>query len=284
VSEGREDSRKLVSSLACSCCEGTFLAFARGQLLGDVPVQYLRCDRCGFVRTENPTWLERAYQRPIATLDVGLLSRCLWLADATEAIALTLPRDSRILDWAGGYGTLTRLLRDEGVDAYHHDPYTENLFAQLWEGNPNEEWDLITMFEVLEHLTDPLEVLEPLSTRSPILLFSTQLLPDPTPQPGAWWYYAPETGQHVSFYSARSLNILAERLGMRLLSNGTNFHCLIKPNALGKTGSMIVSHPRSRRFIKAIMRRFRSSPSFLQSDAEAVRLTLTASNESTSEP
>ncbi|MGH8033486.1 MAG: hypothetical protein ACREO8_14295, partial [Luteimonas sp.] len=41
-----------------------------------------------------------------------------------------------------------------------------------------------------------------------------------------WWYYAPESGQHIGFFTHRSLSILAERLGLRLSSNARNLHVL----------------------------------------------------------
>ncbi len=37
------------------------------------------------------------------------------------------------LDYAGGYGVFTRLMRDIGFDFYWHDPYTQNLFANGFE-------------------------------------------------------------------------------------------------------------------------------------------------------
>jgi hypothetical protein len=43
-----------------------------------------------------------------------------------------------------------------------------------------------------------------------------------------WWYYAPETGQHVSFYSQAALRRLADRLSLNLYSNGRTVHLLTK--------------------------------------------------------
>ncbi len=41
------------------------------------------------------------------------------------------------------------------------------------------------------------------------ILFTTTLLPSPMPQPGTWWYYGLEHGQHISFYSLETLQSIA---------------------------------------------------------------------------
>jgi hypothetical protein len=50
------------------------------------------------------------------------------------------------VDCAGGYGILTRLLRDIGVDALWSDPFCQNLMALGFE-HSNEPAELVTAFE-----------------------------------------------------------------------------------------------------------------------------------------
>lgn len=210
--------------------------------------------------------MTEAYSRPIAHLDVGLLDRCVKLASTTEGIVRTLPAGGRYLDWAGGYGVLTRLLRDRGFDFRHNDAYTANIFAVGLEADPEEGWDVITLFEVLEHLPNPAAELGRLANFAPILLFSTLLLPDPAPQPGSWWYYAPETGQHVSFYSTAALGALASRLGMELISDGHALHAFCRAGALPRTAAMIIRSPRAARWLTPLLRRVRPTVSLTDHD------------------
>jgi len=49
---------------------------------------------------------------------------------------------------------------------------------------------------------------------SKTIIFSTEILPIPVPKPDDWWYYAFEHGQHISFYSLKTLNILAKKFGL----------------------------------------------------------------------
>jgi len=118
------------------------------------------------------------------------------------------------------------LMRDSGFDFYRYDPLCENLFSEGFEAKSGPRYDLLTAWEVFEHLPSPLEEVEKILSFSHTIFFSTLLLP-PSPKPlDEWWYYGLEHGQHVGFYSYRSLQVLAEKFNLRLYySNGT-YHLL----------------------------------------------------------
>ena len=102
---------------------------------------------------------------------------------------------------------------------YWYDPYTQNLFAQGFEYSPNDdEIDVITSFESFEHFVQPLDVLEKIFAISHNIIFSTVLLPKPVPKPDDWWYYGLEHGQHVSFYSEKTLQTIAKKFGVNCYS------------------------------------------------------------------
>jgi Methyltransferase domain len=209
----------------CALCCGSMSWFADGMVLDHVPVRYLRCDVCGSVMLPNPTWLEEAYSHAISPLDVGLLERCVQMANITTAVVLAQGlRRGRFLDFAGGYGTLTRLMRDRGLDFRHDDPFCENLFAQGFEAEVGERQDLVTAYEVLEHLSDPAASLAAVAGSTDLLLATTRLLPAPVPQPGEWDYYAEESGQHITFYTVAGLRALGGKLGMQLTTSGRTTH------------------------------------------------------------
>lgn len=258
----------------CGCCGSFCVEFGAAIVLGDVPVRYFRCPRCGLITTEEPTWLEKAYSSPIASMDVGILGRCTYLAGLTDAVVRTLP-GSKYLDWAGGYGILTRLLRDRGLDFWHHDPFAPNLFAQGWEGDPADRWDVITLYEVMEHLHDPFAALSQLARSAPVLLFTTQLLPTPPPRLGSWWYYALETGQHISFYTPTALSALARRLDMQFMTNGENFHAMHRQGTLSLGASVMIRRPVLSRVIGPILRRVRPRPSLSEHDFQVARTSAT---------
>ncbi len=207
--------------MQCRICASVADPFGEAVILAKYKVQYFRCRLCGFVQTEEPFWLSEAYSSAIASLDVGIMIRNLHNADFTAAIiSLLFPSSTRYLDFAGGHGTLVRMMRDRGFDFRWCDGYAENKFARGFEHVEGKQYDLVTAYEVLEHFAHPLDEFHSLMTYGENLLVSTLPLPDPPPSPPNWWYYAVSTGQHISFYSHRTLRWLADRFGFKLLSHG----------------------------------------------------------------
>lgn len=217
--------------MTCRICRSEAAFVFSGQLLDVHLVKYYQCGKCGFLFTEEPTWLGSPECKSVSRLDTGILSRNLLLSKfATVLIKLLLDENGKFLDYGGGYGLFTRLMRDNGLDFYWHDPYCENLFAQGFELSPGTEdtFEAVTAIEVFEHLPHPRELTDLLFKRSRIrTLFFTTLLYGATP-PGhnQWWYYSRETGQHVSFYNENTLKYLAGAYGLNLHSNRDNFHLL----------------------------------------------------------
>ena len=107
------------------------------------------------------------------------------------------------------------MMRDRGYDFHHTDPMATNVFAGGHDvpDLAGRRYDLVTAFEVLEHLVDPAADLAEAVASTDRLLTTTHLLPDPAPGPEDWRYYTLESGQHVTFYTRASLERLAERLG-----------------------------------------------------------------------
>ena len=231
-------------SKTCRVCDRPVRRFAEGRVLGDTDVTYLQCGSCGLVMADDPTWLDRAYAEAIADLDVGLLDRCQILANVTSSVLRAERlRGGRFLDWAGGYGVLTRLMRDRGYDFAHVDAYAANIFAAGFTGDPADpRFDLVTAFEVLEHLTDPVGELASVGSATDRLLVTTQVLPTPAPPPGGWDYYAPESGQHITFYTHRSLEVLAQRLGYDGVVTSSLVH-LFHRGPISRAARMLVRRP-----------------------------------------
>jgi hypothetical protein len=211
------------------------------------------------VFSPEPWWLDEAYSDAISNTDVGLLHRCRTLSSVSATlIRLEGLRHGTFLDWAGGYGTLTRMMRDKGYAFWHEDPYATNLFAKDFEAEASMRFDLATAFEVVEHLTDPITALAPLAERTDRIFFTTRLLPDPAPQPSEWWYYALDTGQHVTFHTRRSLEKVGERLGFSLLTNGENYHLFHRTPPRVATRIMLTpAFPRARSAAAARLGRVR---------------------------
>lgn len=207
----------------CRCCSGDMVKVFTGELMGH-QVSYFECLTCGYVQTEEPHWLEQAYATAINDSDTGIMARNQVNARIVLATLVMLGKlNGTLVDCAGGYGILVRLLRDFGITSLWADRYCPNLFARGFE-HTKELADLVTVFEAFEHFVNPGEELDKLLAIGPNVLLSTMIIPDPTPKQEDWWYYGKEHGQHIGFFRARTLEKLAKDRGKFLASNGTSYH------------------------------------------------------------
>lgn len=213
----------------CRCCgKKVDSSIFQGKLLCHL-VSYYSCNECGYFQTEKPFWLNEAYLNPINNSDTGLVLRNIRNANFVLATMdlLSIPNGHKVVDFAGGYGLLVRILRDRGLNAYWFDPFCKNIFAIGFENDTNSgKTGLVTAFEAFEHFEFPLAELEKMFEISGNVLFSTDLIPDPIPNFKDWWYYGEEHGQHVGFFRLKTLNYLAKKYGKYLYTNGTDLHIL----------------------------------------------------------
>ena len=198
-------------------------------ILNKYNVTYYYSDESGLLKTEKPYWLSEAYAQPINETDTGLVQRNIFHCELLEVIIEALSmRNGKFLDVAGGYGLLTRLMRDKGFDCYSKDKYCQNLFAKAFEPASEEDrFDAIFAFEVLEHIENPLEFLATLFNQygCRTAIFSTVTFKMKIPSRD-WWYYSFETGQHITFYQTRTLEMLANRLKCKYYKINSGFHII----------------------------------------------------------
>jgi hypothetical protein len=252
----------------CRACRAPLVKDREVRIRGAL-VDLHRCSACGLFEFVDPDWLDAAYADPIADIDVGLASRCITLARYTEAIIRAQRLGDRPhLDYGGGYGLLTRLLRDRGVDMRHYDPYARNLFAQGREGKPIESYGCVTMVEVLEHLLDPLELISSLSSHVELIIVSTVLVPPGRTDISDWWYLIPDLGQHVTFYTVPALQAIASECGYRLTTDGMGLHVFSK-SRLRPLARLAVRNQRAAQVIASLLRKRDRPESLVESDGVA---------------
>jgi len=160
------------------------------------------------------------------------------------------------VDFAGGYGLFVRRMRDLGFDFYWTDRYCENVFSKGFEYIPaaQEEIEAVTAFEVFEHLNEPIDEIQKILSISNNILFTTELIPKTVPKPGEWWYYGLQHGQHISFYSTKTLQVIADRFGLQYYSNGKYFH-LFSIKKILKGVFAIISQPKTAKLLSFMLSR-----------------------------
>lgn len=205
----------------CPICETQGKEIFKGKILQKYEVQYYQCPTCAFIYTDSPYWLPEAYSgnNAIVDIDTGIMQRNVTdVLLVNMLVKLCFSAGKYFLDWGGGYGIFTRMMRDLGYNWLWYDKYSENLVARGFEycdfaeSGKREKIDLITAFELFEHFDNPLKEIEELLSVSKNIVFSTEIYDDDFVYKNLkdWWYYAPQTGQHIGFYSKKTLEYLAK--------------------------------------------------------------------------
>jgi 2-polyprenyl-3-methyl-5-hydroxy-6-metoxy-1,4-benzoquinol methylase len=213
--------------MQCKICRSKATPAFIAKILGKYDAIYFRCSSCGFTQTEEPHWLAESYASAINEIDLGPINRAITGSNLIEGLLLSIfDKSAKFVDYGAGYGVLVRLMRDRGFDFYWHDRYCENLFAKHFPAKPGTKFELLTAFEVFEHLVDPLVEIKSMLEYSSNLLFSTLLIPQRAQNAIDWWYFGPEHGQHVAFYTVEALQVVAREFKLHLYTDGIGMHLL----------------------------------------------------------
>lgn len=202
----------------CRLCGARAEFWNHKRLLNRYDVRYYLCPQCGSLETEQPYWLDVAYDVTGTGDDVGAAQRTIDLVLKCSALLdrIKLPGDAECVDFGGGLGLFTRMMRDRGFNFLSYDLYAQPFFSDRYslKSLDGRSPAVVTAFEVLEHFPNPAEDLGRLfETRPPLVIATTEVF---TGQDLSWPYFAEGTGQHVFFYSPRALTQVAKRFGYSL--------------------------------------------------------------------
>lgn len=204
----------------CKLCTGATQFRFHKTVLGRYRADYVECTQCGGLQIPETPWLAEAYANATWAVDTGLVARNLQLACTLGAfLERTLRPGDAVIDYGGGTGLLTRLLRDLGWQVWCYDAYRTPQFVRAFHIDSIEGRTarVIIASEVFEHFAEPRSALLSLLRAAPIIIFTTELY---TGQDENWEYLAPEAGQHIFFYTPRSLQSLADQNGFELVDTG----------------------------------------------------------------
>ena len=203
-----------------------------------IGVEYRRCLRCNFIFTEffdqftADLWVTFVYNsdyysfidpeyESIRPQQKSYQLRCLLRSPNAGWLGL---------DYGGGGGRLSQLMRESGYVFDSYDPFGADTTQEVNRG----KYNLCSLFEVAEHAVDPVGVLgEIVKMSSPArlaVLVGTQIHDRQHVQPGHlanWWYAAPRNG-HVSLFSRASLRRLAASRSLSYFGLARGLHFLYR--------------------------------------------------------
>jgi hypothetical protein len=210
-----------VSTIPCRLCGNNTVPLFKKKLFYRLEVQIYQCSGCDSLQTEQPYWHGVSYGTGFANYGIDTAKRCAHLAAWVTFVGLVFgkrPSGTRVLDYGAGPGLLVRMLRDQGFDARTYDPFSPSLLATGFEGKLDERYDILVAIETLEHFVEPKRELEQLFfPRHDLVIVRTQPYEGQGPD---WYYFFPEGGQHVFFYSHRAREMIGRWYGYDVISFG----------------------------------------------------------------
>lgn len=214
------------------CCEEF-----RGHVLPltGVPIYYRRCGACGLLFTDafddwsDADFAAHIYNETYGEVDPDFeVERPLSNARLIGPVFEAAKEQLSILDYGGGNGRFAEEMRRAG----YRLATTFDRFHPAHSARPDGVFDLVTCFETLEHMPDPVAgAADVASLVAPggLLLVSTLIQPeDIERQRMGWWYIGPRNG-HVTLFTPQALMALFARFGFRVLrSADAHLHLLCR--------------------------------------------------------
>ena len=194
----------------CRLCGGETKKEFSHVVLNKYNVNYSECEDCKSLQTDPPFWLEESYinNSSLPHFDTGAVQRSIHHFSMIYTICKIF-NFKNLLDFGGGNGLLCRLLRDYQLNCYLSDKFAEATYAKNFTSPNFEIPDVVTSFEVLEHLPNPaIDLNNIFISNSKAIILSTEIYKK---QGNNWWYIGPECGHHVFFYSLQSLHYIANK-------------------------------------------------------------------------
>jgi hypothetical protein len=232
-----------VATRTCKICGGVSLLFDVVDFynnylwnfgLSGITFPYYRCSTCEFIFTDLlDEWKPKEFSRFIYNDDYIKVDPEYTGArpiSTAQHMALLLRgcEHLRILDYGSGSGIFSDEMKKHGfLNMENYDPFSAPE-------KPRGPFDIILLFEVIEHVPRPMEtfysIREYLSDYGAIMIGQTLQPHNIGEIRGNWWYLAPRNG-HVSTYSKKTFLKMAE-LGGFVYYHGTSLYGFARTTVL----------------------------------------------------
>jgi SAM-dependent methyltransferase len=190
--------------------------------IAGIEVSYYRCEICDFTFTDFcDDWTKDDFSRYIYNEEYVLVDpeyesiRPIYTADNMAKI-LSDCEQLRIIDYGAGSGRFAYEMQKRGfASIQNYDPFSS---PDLPEGR----FDVACLFEVIEHMPDPLASLRTILSQvlkpEGIIILTQSIQPDTFEQiRGRWWYLGPRNG-HISTFSEVTFRRICANLHMRFFN------------------------------------------------------------------
>lgn len=198
--------------------------------LTGIPIYYHRCEHCSTIFSRAfDAWKKQDFQTYIYNEDYLLVDPEYTGARAMRAADVVCqnfsPNDNfKILDFGGGNGGLSAILREKGFQIESWDPMSDDIAPET------KQFDLLLSIEVLEHSATPIETVSLMLSylkSTGTVLFTTLTFPEKDPSLMSHSYFAPRNG-HITIYTKSALQHLFAIFGYQVQHLNENWHYATK--------------------------------------------------------
>lgn len=231
----------------CKLCQSSNLTlkFSKSLLGGKINADYFECLECGLLQSYHldnisPNIFFDLYN-VTDDLDTGATWRQYVVATRIQELVnfklIDKNKNLKVLEFGCGSGYLIHLLHHlYGWNVIGYDPYTKPYYSARqvfteWKNIVDQApFDLIIATEVFEHFINPRDEIIRLGdilNKKKSNVYLTTGLYISNQINSSWNYLAPQSGQHVSFYSRKAHQYIVSWLGgSQLLNVGKNYEWL----------------------------------------------------------
>ncbi len=207
----------------CPVCEhSTYALYDK-----EIDITHHVCKACGYTFKDPADHVGETKEKALYSNHQNTMENQGYVNMFKRFLDFALDEDTRgpALDFGSGPGpVLYELLKREGFESYHYDPYfhdEKRVFTR--------RYGLITSTEVFEHLSDPKQIitqLDDLLKTEGILAVMTSLRPVSDEAFLKWWYRRDRT--HIGFFTEESFKRLAEGTNLELTKTNRNNYFLFE--------------------------------------------------------
>lgn len=249
----------------CVCNSTTFHEIDKYSQSLKCTVKYSQCESCGMIiAPESKNYdLSRIYgDEYFTSVDYGWKRRAKKLVKYIKYLNILIPlKKMQICDFGAGNGYLSKLLIDSGFNVLAYEPYLRNhsYLERLYYRDKPFNADVLLMVEVFEHFTNAFEEMKKIlhDFQNPKLIIFTTVLTDDADDPVEKWFYLNPDAGHFTLWSKKSLALLGEMNGYKLISLDTFLHILCKTSDMNLYNNLKVLSipPRSIVMLKKVLKR-----------------------------
>lgn len=241
----------------CYLCESTSFTKRNGQVRDAKEIHILECDNCGLVTLSSMDHIYPSFYEKSGMHGAVPIPMAEWLKETEwddqrrfDMVKAMLP-NRRLLDFGCGAAGFLRLAKNLSAEVTGIEQ--EIRVREYWAGQINivsaieatsGEYDIITAFHVIEHLSDPRALLRSLTQK--LVPNGRMIVEVPSANDALITLYDCDAfqqftywSQHLYLFNASTLEILARQAGLRVaavqhyqrypLSNHLHWLCQGKP-------------------------------------------------------